>query len=176
MGVHWQELKKCIDEENERILKVPPEDVVRVYKFDIVRSGAGTGGNMAGVWFEGATASRYVGPYYVHNVLKLALDPSFSVNQIKGMLRLLLPKVVATARLCGMETLGRFSSETLACLETMENRDDVLALANSLYLYGSSMNAWIHHYMKWALGLAFPINSARDIRDMWERIDECYDA
>ena len=34
----WKTVKKTIDEENARILKTPPEDVLRVFKYEILET------------------------------------------------------------------------------------------------------------------------------------------
>ena len=170
----WKSVKETIDGENARITKTPPEDVLRVFKYEIMRSGGGTGGLMLGPWFEGATASRYVGPYYIYNVIKLASLPFYSAKNIKEMVQLLLPKAVGTAKLCGMDTYADLSEQVLACLDTMEEKEDVLKLLNSLYLYGSNMNAWIHHYMKWGIGQAFRIPTKQELADMGTRNVESF--
>ena len=36
----WKELQAAIEEENDRILGAPPEDILRVFKFDIMNTGA----------------------------------------------------------------------------------------------------------------------------------------
>ena len=174
MAKDWKQLKAEIDAENKRILDDSPEDVVRVFKYEILRSGGGTGGLMMGPWIEGATAGRYVGAYYVYNILKLAGLSEYSAKEVKAMLHLLLPKVVSTAKICGLETLARFSNETMEMVKGMEDKEELLLLLNSLYLYGSNMNAWIHHYMKWGVGLAFPIPTREDLRAMGARADLSY--
>ena len=174
MGKDWKIIKNEIDAENNRILHESPEDIVRVFKYDIVNTGAGTGGLMLGTWFEGATASRYIGAYYIYNIIKLASVPGFGMEETKEMLNLMLPKAVETAKLCGMEIYARFSDEVMECVNGMDNIEDILTLLNSLYLYGSNMNAWIHHYMKWGIGQAFKIKAKEELNDMGARAGESY--
>jgi len=170
----WKTLKKRIDDENTRILSAPPEDILRVFKYDIMNTGAGTEGLMLGPDFEGATAIRYIGGYYVYNIVKLGSIPSYTTEQIKELARVLLPKAVGTVKLCGMKTYAEFSEGVLECLPDMDSRDDVLSLLNSLYLYGSSMNGWYHHYMKWGLGQAFRIPTKEELLDMGSRNVESF--
>ncbi len=170
----WMTVKKTIDDENARILKTPPEDVLRVFKYEILKTEAGTGGLMLGPWFEGATASRYVGPYYVYNIIKLASISTYTAENVKEMTCVLLPKAVSTAKLCGMATYGDLSEKVLACIKEMDKKEDMLKLLNSLYLYGSNMNAWIHHYMKWGIGQAFRIPTKEELVDMGTRNVESF--
>lgn len=174
MGTNWIALKQEIDAENTRILDTSPEDILRVYQYDIARNGAATGGLMLGLWMEGATASRYIGAYYVYNIIKLAMDPAFDLADIQEMTALLLPKVVETAELCGMETYGRFSREVLRTVPEIDDMPSLLELLNAFYLYGSNMNAWIHHYMKWGVAYAFPIPRKAQLLDVGRRADESY--
>lgn len=172
--MEWKALKKKIDAENTRILETPPEDVEAVFKYEVLKTEGGTGGLMMGPWFEGATASRYIGAYYIYMTIKLAANPIFTTKDVKAMVKLLLPKAVGTAGLCGMKTFETFSVETIACIEKMNDGEDILTLLNSLYLYGSNMNAWIHHYMKWGVGFGFPIPTKADLKEMGSRIEESY--
>ena len=174
MAKNWKQLKEEIDAENTRILDASPEDILRVFKYDIARNGAATGGIMLGLWVEGATASRYIGAYYVYNIIKLAMAPEFSLAEVKEMVALLLPKVVGTAELCGMEVYGKFSREVMECAAELEDADALLCLLNSFYLYGSNMNAWIHHYMKWGISYAFPIPTKAQLLDVGKRALESY--
>ena len=170
----WKTVKKTIDEENKRLLRTPPEDVLRVFKYEILETEGGTGGLMLGPWFEGATASRYVGPYYVYNIVKLASVPGYTAQQIKEMTFQLLPKAVGTAKLCGMATYAELSRQVLDCMKDLDTKEDMLKLLNALYLYGSNMNAWIHHYMKWGIGQAFRIPTREELVDMGSRNVESF--
>lgn len=165
----WKELQAAIESENTRILETPPEDILRVFKFDMMNTGAGTDGLMLGPDFEGATAIRYIGGYYVYNIIKLGSLPCYTTEQIKELANTLLPKAVGTVRLCSMKTYADFTQGVLDQLEAMDNKQDVLSLLNSLYLYGSSMNGWYHHYMKWGLGQAFRIPSKEELLEMGSR-------
>lgn len=174
MAKDWKVLQKEIDAENKRIIDEAPEDIERVFKYEIIPTGAGTAKTTLGVWFEGATAARYVGPYNTYNIVKLGMDPAFTLDHIKDLVNVMLPKVTALVKLCGYEVYARFTEETIECVNAMDNRDDVLSLLNSLYLYGSSMNAWTHHYMKWAIGQMAPIPSKEDLEAMGKVASKAY--
>lgn len=174
MAMDWKVLQKEIDAENERIIDQAPEDIERVFKYEIIPTGAGTAKSTMGVWFEGATAARYVAAYNTYNIIKLSMDPAFTLELIKVLVNEMLPKVTAAVKLCGYEVYARFAEETIACVNEMDNRDDVLALLNSLYLYGSSMNAWTHHFMKWAIGQATPIPTREDCEAIGKAAHKAY--
>lgn len=174
MAMDWKVLQKEIDAENQRIIDEAPEDIERVFKFEIIPTGAGTAKTTMGVWFEGATAARYVAAYNTYNIIKLAMDPTFSLDMIQTLVNVMLPKVTAAVKLCGYEVYARFTEETIACVNEMDNREDALSLLNSLYLYGSSMNAWTHHFMKWAIGQATPIPTREDCEAIGKAASKAY--
>ncbi|MPN60296.1 hypothetical protein SDC9_208024 [bioreactor metagenome] len=127
-----------------------------------------------GPWFEGATASRYLVPYYIYNIIKLTKSSDLSVEKIRQQLNLMLPKALGTAELSGMRTLAGFARGVLACVDEMEDRGEILELLNSLYLYGSSINAWQNYRMKWGLSSAFRIPTRKEMVDMAGRASESY--
>ncbi len=174
MAMDWKKLQAEIDQENVRIIDEAPEDIERVFKYEIIPTGAGTAKTTLGVWFEGATAARYIGPYNTYNIVKLGMDPDFTLDHIKALVETMLPKVTAVAKLCGYAVYARFTEETMACVEEMDSRDDVLSLLNSLYLYGSSMNAWTHHFFKWAIGQATPIPTKEDCIAIGKAADKVF--
>ena len=73
-----------------------------------------------------------------------------------------------------MKTYADFAQGVLGSLKTMDDKQDILSLLNSLYLYGSSMNGWYHHYMKWGLGQAFRIPSKEELLEMGSRNIESF--
>ena len=174
MAMDWKVLQKEIYADNTRIIDEAPEDIERVFKYEIIPTGAGTAKTTLGVWFEGATAARYVAAYNTYNIIKLAMDPAFTLERIKELVEVMLPKVTAAVKLCGYAVYARFTEETMACVKEMDNKDDALSLLNSLYLYGSSMNAWTHHFFKWAIGQATPIPTREDCEAIGRAASKAY--
>lgn len=170
----WKTMKSEIDAVSAQSIDTCPADILRVFEYEIAPNGCGTGGLMMGPWFEGATASRYLVPYYIYNIIKLTKDSNLPVAKIRQQMKLMLPKALGTAELSGMRTLAIFTRGVLACVEEMEDREDILELLNSLFLYGSSINAWQNYRMKWGLSPAFRIPSRKELVDMAARADESY--
>ena len=109
MAMDWKVLQKEIDAENTRIIDEAPEDIERVFKFEIIPTGAGTAKTTMGVWFEGATAARYVAAYNTYNIIKLGMDPAFTLDKLKLLVNVMLPKVTAAVKLCGYAVYARFA-------------------------------------------------------------------
>ena len=70
--------------------------------------------------------------------------------------------------------MADLTRRTMACVDEMENRDEVLDLLNALYLYGSSINAWQNYRVKWGLNQAFVIPTGRELVEMGKRAEESY--
>ena len=174
MAENWKELKREIDEAGNLAVEECPDDMLRVFEYDIVRTGAGTGRLMMGPWWEGATAARYLGSYYIFNIVKAAQDMDFSTEKIKQLVRLMLPKALGTVALCDISQYADFTTRTMACIEQMEDREEILSLLNALWFYGSAVNAWCQYRMKWGLGLAFHVNHRDDLKYMGTRAGEAF--
>ena len=54
----WKELKAEILSIANASVEECPEDILRVFEYEIGEEGCGTGDLMIGPWVEGATASR----------------------------------------------------------------------------------------------------------------------
>ena len=170
----WKALKQeILDIANESVEKCP-DDILRVFEYEIGDEGCGTGDLMIGPWVEGATASRYLIPYYMYNIVKLAQDSNLSLDRIRQHMHLTMPKALGTADLSGMTVLADLTRRTMACVDEMDNRDDVLDLLNVLYLYGSSINAWQNYRIKWGLNQAFVIPTRAELVEMGKRAEESY--
>lgn len=174
MTADWKQLKAEIEAESQKALEDCPPDILRVFEYDIVRTGAGTDGLMMGVWYVGANASRYLGPYYIYNIIKLAGQFNYSAEKIRQLLNLMMPKALGSVALCGMEIFSSLTSQVIECVNAMDSREDILSLLNTLYLYGSSINAWQNYRIKWGLGMAFPIPTREELRAMGARANLSY--
>ena len=170
----WKELKAEILSIASASVEECPEDILRVFEYEIGEEGCGTGDLMIGPWVEGATASRYLIPYYMYNIVKLAQDSNLSLERIRQHMHLTMSKALGTAEMSGMKVLADLARRTIACVDEMENRDEVLELLNALYLYGSSINAWQNYRIKWGLNQAFIIPTRKELVEMGKRAGESY--
>ena len=110
----------------------------------------------------------------MYNIVKLTKDLNLSVERIRQHMRLTMTKALGTAELSGMLVLADLTRRTMACVDEMENREEVLELLNALYLYGSSINAWQNYRVKWGLNQAFVIPTGHELVEMGKRAEESY--
>ena len=167
----WRDVKAMIDAENERIRVDPPEEVVKVVHYRIVDSRAGTDGQALSNWFFSATDIRYV-QAYLYNIIRLAFDEKYTLAQIKTMAKTMVAQPAEFAGYCGFHKVWEYAKAVIDVLDEMENRNDVLDLLNSLNLYASNMNAWIHHYFPWKLNYVYPHRKPEEVLEMVKYINK----
>lgn len=176
MVKNWRELQQEINAASDLAVEECPDDMLRVFEYDIVRTGAGTGRLMMGPWWEGATSTRYLGSYYIFNIVKVAQDMNISAQQIRQLVNLMLPTALGTVELCDISEYARFTRQAIDCINNeIDNREDMLSLLNSLWFYGSAANAWCQYRMKWGIGLSFKVNHRDDLIYMGTRANEAFE-
>jgi hypothetical protein len=166
----YKQIKAEIDAENARIRMDPPEEVVKVVHYRIIDSRAGTDDEAFTTWFFACTDVRYVDAY-LYNILRLSMDPKYSTEQIKTLAKMMVAQPAEFAGYCGFHTLWKFAKATLQALDETQNREEVLDILNSLRLYASNMNAWIHHYMPWKVNFVYPHQSIEEVREAAKLVD-----
>ncbi len=165
MPPDWKVVHQTIDAENRRLRTEPPEEVVKVFHYSIIDSGAGMDGQAFPTWFFSAADVRYVAAY-CYQIVRLARDPSFTLDQLKTMARTFLPQPAEFSGYCGMEKLWCYTQDLLASLDTVSTREDFLELINAMLQYGANLNSWIHHYFKWEMGSSFPRRTKEQVQEM----------
>ncbi len=166
----WKQLKTEIDAENDRIRMDPPLEVVKVVHYQIIDTKAGTDNQALGNWFFACTDVRYIHAY-LYNIVRLAMDEKYTLEQIKTMVKTMIAQPAEFVGYAGFHKMWDFVKPALAALDEIDNREDVLDLLNSLLLYASNLNAWIHHYFPWKLNYVFPHRTPEEVREMARLIE-----
>lgn len=170
----WKKLQNEINQAAAAAIEDCPSDIVRVFEYDMSPNGAGTGGLMMATWYECAYSSRYLGAYYFYNMIKLVNSRNYTLKKIKQIMNLIVPKEMNTAGFTGMNQFADFTKRVMACINEMDNLDDAMSLMNTIYLYGSSINAWQNYRIRWGLNAAFMIRTKEDLKGMGSRAEESY--
>jgi len=161
----WNQLREMIDKENDRLRYEAPEEVVKVIHYRVIESESGTRKLAMGNWFFSFSDIRYVAAY-LYQIMNLALDESYTLSQIKLMVSAMISQPADFAGYCGFKTLRKFVFETIEALKEIDDRDNLLGLLNSVFLYASHLHTWINHYFPWSYTFAFPVRTAEEIQDM----------
>lgn len=166
MAKDWKHLKKEIEQETERIMFDPPDEVLAIYKYGIVASDAGSFGQYftTMVFVEGDC--RALAYYNANNLIVVAENDSFDLEALKFMTRLYLPVSAEFLGYCGLKNVWRFCKEILDTLDTLDSKEDYKALINSYNLYIACVHTWIHHYFPWNIGALFPKKKPDEVKEM----------
>jgi hypothetical protein len=165
----WRELKAEIDAENKRFVDEAPDEVVKVVRFRIQHSGAGTDGQIMGTWFYTLTDVRFL-TAYLYQIISAGMDPAFTADQLKYMVKQMMSGAGAYVGYSGFASLWRFIKGVIDTMDKIEDRDELLQLLSSLHLYASHLNAHIHYYYPWCISLNYPHRTAEHVREMAELI------
>ena len=167
----WQELKKTIDQENERLRFDPPEEVVKVIHLRVIESESGTKKLPMGNWFFSFSDIRYVAAY-LYQIINLTSDDSYSLEQAKFMASSMISQPADFAGYCGFEKLRTFVFDAIKSFDSIENKEDFFSLLNAVFLYASHLHTWINHYFPWSYNYAFPLKTKEQIREMYDYISK----
>ena len=162
----WREVADRLKEESERIQFTPPDEVLQLFKHQIVPSGQGTGGQAFTTMVFVAGDARALSYYIVLVLVRLTEEPSFTLEQLKHLFRETVPLSAEFQGSCGFTKLRDFVRDILKVLDTLETKDDFTELIDGLGIYTSLLNGWVHHYFPWYIGELFPQRKAEDIKEM----------
>jgi Cucumopine synthase C-terminal helical bundle domain len=164
--MNWREVKDEIEKENESILLTPPEEVIKIFKFNIIESGAGSYGQAftAMVFTEGDC--RYLAFYGANNIVALCDDEAVNLDALKAMARMFMPLSAEFLGYCGLKKVWIFVQHLMDALDTVQTKEEMKELVTAITLYCGTLNSWIQHYFPWNVGTFFPQRQGEDIREM----------
>jgi len=155
----WQLTVKELKKAAEDIRFKPSHDIVKNLRYGIIDSGAGNGGCFNS-WIFSCGDVRHVGAYCYYIIWFANHEDSFSLDQLKDMVRLWPKQPAEFAAYCGFKELWKFVQEVILAVEEVSTKKDLVELVNSLWEYSNNLNAWIYHYIPWGV---FYITPAREI-------------
>lgn len=172
MSKHWRDVVKKIDKEIDKIAFEPPAEVLKIYKFGIITSGAGTNGQYFTTLVFTEGVCRSLAYDCVNNLVYMAEEESFTLDQLKIMVKQWLTSNAQFLGYCGLKYVWDFALDIFESLETMETKEDFLEVINAYNLYLACMHSWIHHFFPWNIGVLFPLKKPEELREMMQYLDE----
>ena len=164
--MNWSEVKDKIDKEAERIIFTPPDEVLKIFKYQIIDSGAGTAGQALTTMVFCEGDCRALAYYNVNNFLVIVEEPSITLEQLKYLARHYLPIGSEFLGYCGLKKIWEFVQDVLGALDTVNTKEEFKDLFDSLNLYVSVVHGWVHHYFPWHIGELFPQRQSSDVKEM----------
>ncbi len=161
----WRDVLTTIQTAAADIQKAPPDDMLRLFHHQVVPSGAGNNAQCFTTWYFGGADIRYLGAY-TYQIVKLAGDSSFTVDQLKTMFKEFVPQPSEFVAYCGVRTQWEYVQDIVRVLPEIDDRDDLLALLNAFLSYAASLNGWVYHYMKWEISGLYQHKMPEDIEEM----------
>jgi len=162
----WREVKNKLDKESQSIQFNPPDEVIRLFKYQIVPSGQGTGDQAFSTMVFCEGDCRALAYYGVLCLVRLVDDPSFTLEQMKTLFKEFVPLSAQFQGTCGLEKLWTFVQEVMSALDTVKTKGEFKELLDALSFYVSILHGWVHQYFPWYAGELFPKRKPDDLKEM----------
>jgi len=148
----WQELEARIRERTEAIWLEEPKDLRRL-RNGVVDSGAGSYGQYFTTLLFAQSEVRGLCFNACTNILMLAQDESFSLDQLKKMARAHFTARVGFLNYVGLHELGTLFNEYFDLFDEIDSREAFVGLTGALKTYGVRLHLWTEHVFPWGLGV-----------------------
>jgi len=153
MAKSWQELKKEMDAEIERIFLTCPDEIKRFHYGIITHSDAGKHSydQYFGHWVH-AYCGYQLPVSSITNIIIFTRDPDFSLAQIKKMFETMIGTGAFFAEYGGQKLLAKYSAAMIEVWDTLGTKEDVIELLSTFQEFVSRLYWWFHWYFPWGAG------------------------
>ena len=154
--MNFSQLIEKLEKEARAIQFDCPKEIKAIYDHQIVESGQGAKGQAFStmVFIEGDF--RSLAYYNVLCLVRLADEPSFSLEQMRILFREYVPLSVTFLKTCGFEKLFELTEDCLAVMEQIEDIESFKEMLNLYSVYIGIYHQWVHNFFPWYLGELFP--------------------
>jgi len=151
----WQEVKKDLEEETDKIFLTCPDEIKRFHYGIITHSDAGK-----------HSFNQYLSS--VGTMLQLARDPDFDLKHLKKMFRVMIGDMAPMfAEYAGQKLVARYITETAASLDTLQTMEEFVDLIGVFGTFVTRLYWWFHWYFPWGVGASLcPRLTAEDIKEI----------
>ena len=164
----WKKVRDKIAAETDLIQFTPPDDVLKIFRYGIIDSQAGSWGQNFTTMVFAEGDCRALAYYNANNLLIVAEEESFTLEHLIIMAKLYLPLGPEFLSYCGLKKIWEFAQDVLGALDTLESKDDYRELINSFNTYVAVVHGWIHHYFPWNLGELYPQKTKSEVKKFME--------
>jgi Glycerol-3-phosphate O-acyltransferase len=169
MSQTWQQVRDRMVEEYRKISVDCPQDIVKIFKYDIIDTKAGSFDTALTTQVFLAGEIRYLGSYAANRtvaIADLAGDKEVSVEALKSIYKILVPMSAEFSAYCGLSLVWDWDKEVQSVFDQITNREDFKSLVSAYANVVSACNGWILYYFPWNLGDARKQKSIEDIKEM----------
>ena len=169
MAKAWQEVKKALEEETDRIFLSCPDEIKRFHYGIITHSDAGkySINQYFGHWVHAYDA--YMGfQGSVATLLKLVGDPDFDLKHLKKLFNIEFTEIAPMfADYAGQKLVVKYIKETADALDTVRTKEEFGKLIEPFGTFVTRLYWWFHWYFPWGIGASLCQRlSAEDIKEI----------
>lgn len=161
MAGTWKELKDKIVKETERIWLTAPEDLKALF-MGALKNKAGSYDQWWTVIDFANGMIRDFSMYTMYPILKAVMDPIFTLDQAKLLVKYVHPPVTDYLRYSNFITLDKFDREFISVLDTIKTKEEFIELYTVYLKYVNKLAAWSYHYMTWEVSALYPYRVRSD--------------
>jgi len=116
------------------------------------------------VFADGET--RATGYIVFSGIMKAVQNPKFGLDQIREMIRILVPISTEYLGYSGFPKMREFGRTLLSILDEIDNKEDFEEILANFTLYANLFHGWIHLYFPWFLGEFYPLKTKENLKEM----------
>ena len=154
------EVKKVVDElfaEGKKIKTACPEEILRLYKYNIVPSGQGALWDQVFTTMVFAEADlRCMNAYMLWMLARISDDEMFTVEHLKRVLRDTVPLSAEFLGTCGFDMITANFDKVKAVLDKVTTREEFKSLIEAFTSFVTYYHNWSQFYFPWYVGDLFP--------------------
>jgi len=88
------------------------------------------------------------------------------VEQIREMVRIVLPMYIEYLGYSGFPKIREFGRTLLSILDEIDSMEDFEEIFANFALYANLFHGWIHFYFPWFLGEFYPLKTKENLKEM----------
>jgi len=165
MSKAWEDLRDRMLKETEKIWFEEPDELKEL-RLGVLKNKAGSYGQYFTTLDFANGMIRDFSMYTMYPILKLALNPRISLDQLKEIVMAFHPMYTDYLRYSGYITLDAFDREFIRIMDTFESKEEFVDCYKAFLKYANKLGAWSYHYYPWEIMVLFPQKS----KDMVEEL------
>jgi len=171
MAKTWQEVRDRMIEDYRKKSKYCPKEIIKMFKYDIIESGAGTFGTAFTTQVFVSGEIRYLGTYAATHIVAAADAPGdIPLAGLIDLYKLFIPTAAEFLSYCGLGPIWEWDKEVRSVFDQLETKEDFKDLVSAYGNVVSVYNGWIVFYFPWNMGDARRQRKPEEVREMAEMV------
>jgi hypothetical protein len=142
-----------------------PDDVTKI-KWGIIESGAGSGEQSLSIYVHLEAYCMLYGADVFYRLLKMAHSTAYNLPEVVYLTREFVQETFNAFEFIGdmgFETLHELGEAYLDSLDSLQTKQDFIALTSAMMTNVVRHHRWVHYLFPWNLGAGFPHRTVADI-------------